>query len=117
MKYMLLFWVDENGESTAEEDAAIVAGLTSWVEQMTERGILVGGSPLVSAGEAKIVSARDGEVLISDGPFAETKEQIGGYSVVECADLDAAVQLAARHPLTRTARVEVRPYWDPPWSQ
>ena len=57
---------------------------------------------------------RGGEVLVSDGPFAETKEQIGGYSVVECGDRDAAIRLAAGHPLARTAQVEVRPYWDAP---
>ena len=51
---------------------------------------------------------RDGEVLVSDGPFAETKEQIGGYDVVECPDLDTALRVAAGHPLARTARVEVR---------
>jgi len=55
-------------------------------------------------------------VLVSDGPFAETKEQIGGYGVIECADLDAAIRVAAGHPLARTAKVEVRPYWDAPWD-
>ena len=75
-----------------------------------------GGGALRSAGEAAIVQVRDGEVLVSDGPFAETKEQIGGYGVIECADLDAAVQIAAGHPLARTAKVEVRPYWDAPWD-
>ena len=53
---------------------------------MTERGVRLYGGPLRSAGEAKIVHVRDGELLVSDGPFAETKEQIGGYDVVECAD-------------------------------
>jgi hypothetical protein len=82
---------------------------------MTERGVLLSGGALRGAGEARIVRVRDGEVLVSDGPFAETKEQIG-YSVVECADLDAAVQVAAGHPLAHTAQVEVRPYWDAPWD-
>jgi len=53
---------------------------------------------------------------VCDGPFAETKEQIGGYDVLECADLDAAVGAAAAHPLARTAKVEVRPFWDAPWQ-
>ena len=116
MKYMLLFWVDESGEETEEENAALITALKSWLEEMTERGIRVAGSPLVSAREAKIVSVRDRELLVSDGPFAETKEQIGGYDVVDCADLDAAIQIAARHPLARTVKVEVRPYWDAPWD-
>jgi hypothetical protein len=116
MKYMMMFWVDESAEATADEDAAMMIAVKSWVEQMTERGVMVHGGALRSAGEAAIVQVRDGELLISDGPFAETKEQIGGYGVVECADLDTAIRVAAGHPLARTAKVEVRPYWDAPWD-
>lgn len=116
MKYMLMFWVDESGEVTADEDAAMMIAVKSWVEEMTERGVLVHGGALRAAREAKIVRVSDGELLVSDGPFAETKEQIGGYVVVEGADLDAAVRIAAAHPLARTARVEVRPFWDAPWD-
>jgi hypothetical protein len=114
MKYMLMFWVDEAAEVTADDDAAMVIAVKSWVEQMGERGVLLHGGPLRSAGEAKIVHVHDGELVVSDGPFAETKEQIGGYDVVECACLDEAVQIAAGHPLARTAHVEVRPYWEAP---
>ena len=109
MKYMMLFWVDESAETTADEDAAMMVAVKSWVDEMTERGIMVHGGALRSAGEAAIVHVRDGEVLVSDGPFAETKEQIGGYGVVECADLDAAIRLAAGHPLARTARSRCDP--------
>ena len=116
MKYMLLFWVDEAGEITADEDAAQIVAVKSWVEDMTERGITLSGGSLRSAREAKIARVRDGELLITDGPFAETKEQIGGYVVIECADLDAALGIAAGHPLARTAQVEVRPFWDAPWD-
>jgi hypothetical protein len=116
MKYMLLFWVDEAGESTADEDAAMVTAVTSWLEEMTERGVHVSGGPLCSAREAKIVHVRGTELLVSDGPFAETKEQIGGYDVVECPDMDTALAVAAGHPLARTAQVEVRPFWDAPWD-
>ena len=116
MKYMMMFWVDESAEATPDEDAAMLIAVTSWVDEMIARGVLVHGGALRSASEAAIVQVRDGEVLVSDGPFAETKEQIGGYGVIECADLDAAVQIAAEHPLARTAKVEVRPYWDAPWD-
>ena len=116
MKYMLLFWVDESGEITADEDAAQIVAVKSWVEEMTERGITLSGGSLCSAREAKIARVRDGELLITDGPFAETKEQIGGYVVIESADLDAALRIAAEHPLARTAQVEVRPFWDAPWD-
>jgi len=113
---MLLFWVDESGEVTADDAAATVIAVKSWIEEMSERGVRLSGGPLRSAAEARIVRVADGEVLVSDGPFAETKEQIGGYDVIECTDLDAAVQIAAGHPLARTAKVEVRPYWDGPWQ-
>ena len=116
MKYMLMFWVDESGEVTAEEDAAMLIAVKSWVEEMSERGVLLDGGALRSAAEARIVRVADGEVLVSDGPFAETKEQIGGYDVIECADLDTAVRIAVGHPLARTATIEVRPYWDAPWD-
>ncbi len=70
MKYMMLFWVDESAATTADEDAATMVAVKSWVDQMTERGIMVHGGALRSAGEAAIVHVRDGEVLVSDGPFA-----------------------------------------------
>jgi hypothetical protein len=116
MKYMLMFWVDESAAATEDEDAAMMIAVKSWVEEMTERGVLLQGNPLCPARDGKIVSVRDDQLLISDGPFAETKEQIGGYDVLECADLDAAVGAAATHPLARIAKVEVRPLWDPPWQ-
>ncbi len=116
MQYMLMFWVDEAAEVTADEDAGMMIAVKSWVEDMTERGVRLSGSPLGSVSEARIVRVRDGELLVSDGPFAETKEQIGGYDVVECPDLAAAAELAADHPLARTATVEVRPLWDAPWD-
>ena len=116
MKYMLLFWVDESAETTSDEDAAMMIAVKSWLEQMTERGVIVSGGALRSAREAKIVHVSDRELLIYDGPFAETKEQIGGYDVVDCPDMDAALAVAATHPLARTAQVEVRPFWDAPWD-
>jgi len=116
MKHMLMFWVDESGESTAEDDAAMMIAVKSWVEEMSERGVLLGGGALRSAAEAMIVRVADGELLVSDGPFAETKEQIGGYAIIDCADPDAAIRIAAGHPLARTAKVEVRPYSDAPWD-
>ena len=116
MKYMFMFWVDESAGVTADEDAGMMIAVKSWVEDMTERGVRLSGGPLSSVSEGRIVRVRGGERLVCDGPFAETKEQIGGYDVVECADLAAAVELAAGHPLARTATVEVRPLWDAPWD-
>jgi hypothetical protein len=117
MKYMLTIWADESAEVTPEERAAALTATTSWVDEMTRRGVLLHGGPLRSVSEAKTVRVCDGEVLVADGPFAETKEQVGGYAVVECADLDAAIAVAAAHPVARTATIEVRSFWeDAPWD-
>jgi hypothetical protein len=114
MKYMLMFWDDDFAEAPADGGAADVAAIRSWVDEMTGRGIRLHGSSLAYSSEARIVRVRDGEMLVSDGPYAETKEQIGGYDVIECADLDTAIKVAAAHPLASTATVEVRPLEDFP---
>ncbi len=75
MKYMMMFWVDEAAEATPDEDAAMMIAVKSWVDEMTARGVMVHGGALRSAGEAAIVHVRDGEVLVSDGPFAETRSR------------------------------------------
>jgi hypothetical protein len=105
MKYMLMFWDAESTEVSADEEAAI----RSWVDEMASRGIRLHGSALSYAKEARIVRVRGGETLVSDGPYAETKEQIGGYDVIECPDLDTAIEVAAAHPLASLCTVEVRP--------
>jgi hypothetical protein len=94
-------------EICAEDDAL------AWVEELTRRGVYVSGELLRPAEQARTVRVRDDEVLLADGPFAETKEQIGGLSVIECADLAEAVEVAATHPVARFGMVEVRPLWQP----
>ncbi|WP_410583040.1 YciI family protein [Amycolatopsis sp. lyj-108] len=80
-----------------------------WVDEMTARGVRLSGSRLRSAATATTVRHRDGELLVSDGPFAETKEQILGYDLIECADLDEAIEIVSTHPVTKFATVEIRP--------
>jgi hypothetical protein len=109
MKYMLMFWDDDSAEVPSEVGVATLTAIRSWVDDMTARGIRLHGSALSYATEARIVRVRDGERLVSDGPFAETKEQVGGYDVIECADLDTAIEVAAAHPLASLCTVEVRP--------
>ena len=79
---------------------------------MAERGVLQGGERLRFTTDATTVRVRDGEVLTTDGPFAETKEQLGGYYVVDCKDLDEAIEVAARIPGARVGSIEVRPIWE-----
>jgi hypothetical protein len=63
--------------------------------------------------DATTVRVRDAEVLLSDGPFAESKEQIAGFDIIECADLDEAIEVAAKHPVAAFGSIEVRPFWQP----
>lgn len=115
MKYMLMFWDTESAEQVADqEDPAFLTAIRSWVDEMTSQGIRLHGSSLSYATDASLVRVRDGEILISDGPFMETKEQVGGYDVIECPDLDAATKVAAAHPLAATCTVEVRAFGDFP---
>ena len=81
---------------------------------MAEQGVRRHGGALRSVREGRIVRIRDDEPPVSDGPFAETKEQIGGYDVDRVHGLGEAIQVAAAHPLARAATVEVRPFWDTP---
>jgi hypothetical protein len=115
MKYMLIHYIDEtllngweDGEvaTTPEGDREREA----WDEEMEARGILVGGGRLKPPRSSTTLRERDGELLITDGPFAETKEQIAGYSVLECTDLDQAIEVASRHPTVRFGTFELRPY-------
>jgi hypothetical protein len=78
---------------------------------MEGRGVRLSGNRLALTTDATTVRVREGDVLVSDGPFAETKEQIGGYDVIECADLDEAIEVAAKHPVAKFGTIEVRPFW------
>ncbi|HME66566.1 MAG TPA: YciI family protein [Streptosporangiaceae bacterium] len=110
MTYLMLICVAENVQLTSEETAAIGPATDAWVAEMDGQGVRREGAPLRPVREAAVVRIRDGEVLVSDGPFAETKEQIAGYDVVECSSLDEAIEVAAKHPVARFGAVEVRAF-------
>ena len=82
-----------------------------WVAEMDGRGVRRYGSELEPPGSARTVRVRDSRAIVTDGPFAETKEQIAGFDVLECADLDEAIEVASRHPMARLGMLEVRPFW------
>ena len=113
MKYVLMICTDEQAEAATspEEGAAILAEYGAWAEEMDRRGVIRGGDRLRPTTDATTVQVRDGKVLTADGPFAETKEQIGGYFVVECGNLDEAIEVAAKIPGARHGTIEVRPVW------
>jgi hypothetical protein len=81
-----------------------------WVTEMDGRSVRRFGSELEPPGSARTVRVRDSNAIVTDGPFAETKEQIAGFDVLECADLDEAIEVAAKHPMARLGLLEVRPF-------
>jgi hypothetical protein len=114
MRYLLMICVDESavGARSPEEASAVKADFEAFGEDMGRRGVLLGGDRLRPTADATTVQVRDGEVLVADGPFAETKEQIGGYCLVDCKDLDEAIEVASKIPGARDGTVEVRPIWE-----
>ena len=108
MKYMLLIYGDENAWTESERQACY-AESAQVAQQLHAKGQFLAASPLQSVAVATSVQVRDGKHLVTDGPFAETREQLGGYYLVEAKDLDAAIAIAARIPGAKNGSVEVRP--------
>jgi hypothetical protein len=109
MRYILLIYTDEARDATAspEDQATTMAAYTAFGESIKEQ--FVTGDALVPTTSATSVRVRNGEQLITDGPFAETKEQLGGYYVVNAANLDEAIGMAAKIPGAHYGTIEVRP--------
>ena len=114
MRYALLICTDESAEqamSPAEGEAQF-AGYMKFGEEMTKRGVLTGGERLRPTSDATTVQVRNSEVVTSDGPFAETKEQMGGFYLIDAKDLDEAIEIAAKIPGASIGSIEVRPVWE-----
>jgi hypothetical protein len=112
MKYMLLFYSNEAIALSEAEQAALY---TDWMDLMKEAkaaGVLVANNGLAPTSNATTVRVRDNKTLITDGPFAETHEQLGGFFLIDCQDLDEAVAWAAKVPTARYGSIEIRPQWD-----
>jgi hypothetical protein len=113
MRYVMLICSDESQNPPPTDDqSAIMAEYDAFGTEMGGRGVLRGGERLRPTADATTVRVRDGEVLTSDGPFAETKEQIGGFFLVDCKDLDEAIEIASKIPNARDGSIEVRPIWE-----
>lgn len=114
MKYICLIYENEAlyaNQSEAERDA-VFAGYMQFNEVVNAAGVMVAGDPLLETNTATTVRVRDGKVTNTDGPFAETKEQLGGYYILDCKDLDQALGFAAQIPGAANGCVEVRPLMD-----
>lgn len=107
MKYLMLICGDENADFSGVD-----LDPTVWVEEMTARGARLDGDRLARTSTATTVRRRGTELLVSDGPFAETKEQVGGFDIIEAADLDEAIEIASKHPVLQVGTIEIRPFWD-----
>jgi hypothetical protein len=114
MKFMMLICWDaermnaqtepDPGESREEERFP-------WLDDVQARGVWVAGDQLAPPRRARTVRVRDAERIVTDGPFAETKEVVGGFDILECGSLDEAVEIAAGHPAAEIGTIEVRPLW------
>jgi hypothetical protein len=112
MKYLLIICADESVHLSSAEDEAMARDTIAWVSEMDGRGVRLAGDRVRPVSDATSVRVRDNQVLITDGPFAEAKEQMAGYDVIECADLDEAIEVASKHPMARVGLIEVRPFWE-----
>jgi hypothetical protein len=117
MRYMLLIYEDEKlwEKMSAQESGAIFQQAVEFSEGLRKSGVYQAGDPLHPTCTATTVRMKDGKTVMTDGPFAETKEQLGGYSIVEAKNLDEALSVAVRHPLLRAGfSIEVRPIREGP---
>jgi hypothetical protein len=108
MQYMM-FVVADPDHTTDDDEAA--PDIETWLDDVTSSGVRKIGDRLRPCQDATTVRVRSGELLITDGPFAETKEWIAGFDLIECDDLDTAIEVAAAHPMAYAGRIELRPFW------
>ena len=114
MKYLLTIYTDESGfaDVTPQDVQQLMAAYEAFGREVTEAGAMLGGEGLQPSATATTVQVRDGETITSDGPFADTREQLGGYYLLDCRDLDEAIGWAAKIPGARNGTIEVRPVMD-----
>jgi hypothetical protein len=108
MKYMLLIYMDENALSETEREHCYVES-AQVAQDLHSQGQFVASAPLHPVATATSVRVREGKSLVTDGPFAETREQLGGFFLINAQDLDEAIAIAARIPGARAGTVEIRP--------
>jgi hypothetical protein len=108
MKYMMFVIADPDGKEEPNPDAETIE---QWVADVDGRGKRVTGNQLRPTSDATTVRFSGGQVLVSDGPFVESKDWICGFDILECDNLDEAIAIAARHPSANGGKIELRPFW------
>ena len=116
MHYALLIYASEQewANQTEEQSQAVNQEYMAFTKDIFDRGLMKGGEALQPTATATTVRVRDGETLTTDGPFAETKDQLGGFYLVDCKDLDEAIEVAAKIPSAAHGSIEVRPIMELP---
>ena len=112
MRYALLVCIDEATELTDEQAERQYAEFMGFQDEMEARGVMVARERLRPTSSSTTVRVREEGLVVADGPFAETKEQIAGFYIIECEDLDEAIEIASRNPGARYGTIEVRPVWE-----
>jgi hypothetical protein len=115
MKYMLLMYANEAiaPNFSEEERQTVMAAWQAYMQEAAAAGVLLDNNGLLSVTNSTTVRVREGKTLTIDGPFAETHEQLGGFSVLECKDLDEAIRWAEKIPTAKYGSIEIRPLWSP----
>lgn len=107
MRYMMFVATDTSPDPDPEQPLEI----EEWFTEVNKRDAWVMGERLRPTADATTVRVRSGELLVTDGPFTESKEWIAGFDILECEDLDQAIEIASKHPMARGGRLELRPFW------
>jgi hypothetical protein len=107
MRFLMLVVADPDLKNPDPEPMPI----ESWVNEMVERGVDITGERLRPPANATTVRRRGGELVVTDGPFAETREYIAGFDILEVKDLDEAIEIASKHPMAALGTIDLRPFW------
>ncbi len=111
MKYLLLMYANES--ETPEDTSGMYQAWMDYMKEANAAGVILSNSGVAPGSSATTLRVREGKSLITDGPFAETHEQLGGYSLIECDNLDEAIRWAEKIPTAKYGSIEIRPLWSP----